>query len=313
MAITHLLFPTDFSDPAEHAGLYAAALARRTGARVTILHALVAPYAPGAVTPEEWLEVTRRLTQQEEERVRAAFAALTEGRDFRGLPVRTLVRTGPIEHEILETMRRGPVDLVVMGTHGRGMVGRAVLGGVTAKVVRLSPRPVLAVRWPGARIRTPWGKVLVGPAPAAGGPALDRILVPLDGSPLAEGILPEIEALAGPLGAAFTLVKVIERPTYPMLDVAAVQSRETEEAVRYLDRVKAALEADGFPVQAEVLFGDPARSILDHAAEAGAHLIAMATHGRSGLDRWLLGSVAEKVLSGSEVPVLLYRAWTEVP
>jgi nucleotide-binding universal stress UspA family protein len=170
---------------------------------------------------------------------------------------------------------------------------------------------VLAVRWPGARIRTPWGKVLVGPTPRAGGPSFARILVPLDGSPLAEGILAQVLALAGPFHASFILVQVIERPAYPMLDVSGVQTREAEEAIRYLDRIRGTVEAAGFRALTEALFGDPATAILAHAAKVEADVIAMSTHGRSGLNRWLLGSVAEKVLSGSEAPVLLYRAWTE--
>jgi len=73
------------------------------------------------------------------------------------------------------------------------------------------------------------------------------------------------------------------------------------------------VEAAGFQAQTAALFGEPATAILAHAAKVEADVIAMCTHGRSGLDRWLLGSVAEKVLSGSGVPVLLYRAWTEAP
>ena len=311
MAIQHILFPTDFSDPAQHAGRYAATLARGTGARVTILHSLMPPLPSRDILPGQWLEMARELAQQEEARVRDALKALAEGADFQDLPVRSRVVTGLVEREILDAVEELSVDLVVMGTHGRGLVGRAVLGSVTTKVVRLSPRPVLAVRWPGARIRTPWGKVLVGPVPRPGGPGFSRILVPLDGSALAEGILAQVRELGGPLGATLTLVRVVERPTYPMLDVSAAQAREAEEAVRYLDRVKAGLEAEGFRVQTEALLGDPATAILDHVAKAEADAIAMSTHGRSGLGRWLLGSVAEKVLSGSEVPVLLYRAWAE--
>ncbi|HYB73519.1 MAG TPA: universal stress protein [Candidatus Sulfotelmatobacter sp.] len=311
MSTKHLLFPTDFSDPAHHAGRYAAALARALGARVTILHVLLAPYPTGVVTPGEWLEVTRRLMQEEEGRAREALRGLMEGHDFRGISVRAVVKTGPVEHEVLQALRQDPVDVVVMGTHGRGLVGRAVLGGVTTKIVRLSPRPVLAVRWPGTQLHTPWGKVLVAPAPRAGGPSFARILVPLDGSPLAEGILTEVMALASPFHPSFLLVQVIERPAYPMLDVSGVQTREAEEAIGYLDRVRAVVEAAGFPARTEVLFGHPAAAILAHAAKAEADVIAMCTHGRSGLDRWLLGSVAEKVLSGSEIPVLLYRAWAE--
>jgi nucleotide-binding universal stress UspA family protein len=311
MAVQHILFPTDFSDPAQHAGGYAAALARATGARVTILHVMATPVPPSGLEPNRWLDLAREMAERELARVDEQQRALTEGEGFRGLSAGARVVTGLVEHEILEAIRREPVDLVVMGTHGRGPVGRAVLGGVTSKVVRLSPRPVLAVRWPGTRIRTPWGKVLVGAGLPAGGPRLARILVPLDGSPLAEGILGEVRALAGPLRATLLLVRAIERPAYPMLDVATVQAREAEDAAAYLDRVKAGLEADGFRAQAEVLTGDPARAILEQAAKVEAHVIAMTTHGRSGLDRWLLGSVAEKVLSGSEVPVLVYRAWAE--
>jgi nucleotide-binding universal stress UspA family protein len=311
MSAKHLLFPTDFSDPAHHAGRYAAALARGLGARVTILHVLLAPYPTGVVTPGEWLEVTRRLMQEEEGRAREALRGLTEGQEFRGISVRSVVKTGPVEHEVLQAMRQDPADVVVMGTHGRGLVGRAVLGGVTTKIVRLSPRPVLAVRWPGTRLQTPWGKVLVAPAARPGGPSFTRILVPLDGSPLAEGILAEVMALASPFHPSFLLAQVIERPAYPMLDVSGVQTREAEEAIGYLGRVRAMVEAAGFPARTEVLFGHPAAAILAHAAKVEADVIAMCTHGRSGLDRWLLGSVAEKVLSGSEIPVLLYRAWAE--
>jgi nucleotide-binding universal stress UspA family protein len=310
MAIQHILFPTDFSDPARYAGRYAAALARGTGARVTLLHAMMIPYPPGQVPPAEWLDLARRLAEEERARVDREFEAVLEAADFRDLAVRKRVVTGAVELEVLQALRDDPADLVVLGTHGRGMVGRAVLGGITTKVVRLSPRPVLAVRWPGARVRTPWGRVLVGPSPRGDGPRFARILTPLDGSAAAEGILAEVVALAKPFNAALTLLRVIERPAYPMLDVTEVQARAYEAAFRYLADVRAKLEGGGIPVATEVLIGDPAHAILEHAAKVEVDVIAMSTHGRSGLDRWLLGSVAEKVLSGSDVPVLVYRAWT---
>ncbi len=313
MAIQHILFPTDFSDPARYAGRYAAALARGTGARVTLLHAMLIPYPPGQLPPAEWLEVARRLAEEERARVDREVEAIVDAPDFRGLVVRRRVVTGLVELEVLQALRDDPADVVVLGTHGRGIVGRAVLGGITTKVVRLSPRPVLAVRWPGARVRTPWGKVLVGALPRGDAPRFARILVPLDGSAVAEGILTEVPALAKPFKAALTLLRVVERPVYPMLDVGEVQARAYEEAFRYLAGVKAGLEQAGLSAETEVLIGDPAHAILEHAAKVEADVIAMSTHGRSGLDRWLLGSVAEKVLSGSEVPVLVYRAWTEAP
>jgi nucleotide-binding universal stress UspA family protein len=299
MAVKHILYPTDFSEPAQHAGAYAAALARDTGACVSILHVLAAPFPEETVIPGERPDAARPLTVQEEERVRALLELQAGGGDFRGLPVRTLLRTGPIEHEILQAVRQDSPDVVVMGTHGRGAVGRAVLGGVTAKVVRLSPRPVLAVRWPRARLRTPFA----------------RLLVPLDGSALAEGILSEARDLAVSLQAELVLARVIEpgnySRAYSMADIGALEVRKAEAVAGYLKEVAARLEADGCRARTDVVFGDPAVAILEHAAKVEADIIAMSTHGRSGLDRWLLGSVAEKVLTGSETPVLLYRPQIE--
>lgn len=300
MAMKHILYPTDFSEPAQHAGACAAALARGTGACLSILHVLAAPVPEEKRIPGERPDAPRPLTVSEEEQVRALLALQAGGRDFHGLPVRTLLRTGPIEHEILQAVRQDSPDVVVMGTHGRGVVGRALLGGVTAKVVRHSPRPVLAVRWPRVHLRTPFA----------------RILVPLDGSTLADGILAEARALASSLGAGLVLARVIEPANYSraysMTDIGALEAGKAEAVADYLKEVAARLEADGCRVQTDVMFGDPAIAILEHAARVEADIIAMSTHGRSGLDRWLMGSVAEKVLMGSQVPVLLYRAGTEV-
>jgi nucleotide-binding universal stress UspA family protein len=313
MQIRHILFPTDFSDSAQHAGRYAASLARAAGARVTIFHVLVPPQPPAEVRPSDWLDRARDLWQEEERTARGQLQAIMESPDFRGIEARPRLTTGAVEHDLLRAIVSDGPDVVVMGTHGRGLMGRAVLGGVAHKIVRLSPRPVVAVRWSGARVRTPWGKVLVGPPPREGGATFARIVVPLDGSALAEGILGEARAVGAPFGARYALVRAVERPVYPMLDVTGPQLREVDGAVRYLDTVKAGLEAEGLQAETEVLFGSPAAAILEYTEKIEADLIAMATHGRSGLSRWLLGSVAEKVLAGSGVPVLLGRAWTEAP
>jgi len=114
MAIQHILFPTDFSDPSAHAGRYAAALARAAGARVTILNVMLPPYPPGDLAPGEALEVTRKLAQEEEARVHRAIAALTEAGDFRGLPVRERVKTGLVEDGVLQALGEDPADLVVL-------------------------------------------------------------------------------------------------------------------------------------------------------------------------------------------------------
>jgi nucleotide-binding universal stress UspA family protein len=144
-------------------------------------------------------------------------------------------------------------------------------------------------------------------------PMCERVLIPLDGSELGEAILPFAEKIAGPLDAEIVLVRVVE----PLSAVEAMAApgvvtpdtfplREME-AKRYLTDVEKRLTGKGLRVRARIQIGSPAEEILAAAATVGADLIAMTTHGRSGLTRILFGSVAEAVLRASPVPVLMIR------
>jgi len=139
-----------------------------------------------------------------------------------------------------------------------------------------------------------------------------RALVPLDGSPVAESVLPFVMRIAGPLGMSVVLVRVLE-PITPLVGdgmqtvvVDDIEAR-TREAEQYLTPVAAALRARGVDSSWEVRRGRPDKEIVAAAAAAGADLIAMSTHGRSGLGRLLFGSVAEQVLRSADVPVFLMR------
>lgn len=136
---------------------------------------------------------------------------------------------------------------------------------------------------------------------------IQTILVPLDGSPLAESILPAVQRIAHLSGAALRLVHVAE-PPHGQPAAAAAHEQEIR---RYLDTVAERLTAAGLSVTIEVLAGEPAESIIQ--AGQGVELIAMGTHGRSGIGRWVYGSVADKVLRGASAPVLLVRARAEGP
>jgi nucleotide-binding universal stress UspA family protein len=146
-----------------------------------------------------------------------------------------------------------------------------------------------------------------------------HILVPLDGSPLAEAALTHAEGLARKLGSRLLLVRVDSLPATLIGEVApmggpmppeliedAIEA-ETEESKEYLGKTAQRLKDDGLPVEWEVVEGDPAHSIIETAHQRGADLIAMATHGHSGLRRLVLGSVADSVVRGSHLPVLLVR------
>ncbi len=139
-----------------------------------------------------------------------------------------------------------------------------------------------------------------------------RVLVPLDGSRVAEAILPFIEQIAGPLDMEVLLVRVVPLTS---MDVAAM-AKEAQggepilkelDAQGYLEPLVASLKAKGVRAGARVRIGDPATEIVAAAKEINADLIAMTTHGRSGLGRLLFGSVAEAVLRSSPIPVFLLR------
>jgi nucleotide-binding universal stress UspA family protein len=139
-----------------------------------------------------------------------------------------------------------------------------------------------------------------------------RVVVPLDGSPIAEGMLRFIVDIAGPLDLEVVLLRVV-RPEPPQvveglrqLIVEDVEGRMAE-AREYLAPFATELSARGVRVRSEARRGEPVQEIVEGAREVGADLIAMTTHGRSGLGRLLFGSVAEAVLRQAEIPVFLMR------
>jgi len=141
----------------------------------------------------------------------------------------------------------------------------------------------------------------------------ERVLIPLDGSEVAEQILPFAEKVAGPLDAEIALLRVVE-PISPGEALAAggvvapdaFLLRELD-AKRYLMNVERQLTEKGLRVRTRVLLGPAADEIVAAAGTLGADLIAMTTHGRSGMGRLLFGSVAEAVLHAAQVPVLMIR------
>ena len=152
-----------------------------------------------------------------------------------------------------------------------------------------------------------------------------KILVPLDGSKLAECVLPDVEELAKGCNAEeVILVSVTERvkgyreledPLQPLGRrlIPEAFGKKEKQAQRYLDRIAKAMEAKGIKVGTEVLLWKPAEAIIGYAKQSKCDLIVMASHGHPGLTRWAFGSVADKVLRASGVPVLIVRALGSSP
>lgn len=184
---------------------------------------------------------------------------------------------------------------IAMSTHGRSGVGRWWAGSVTERVLREARRPVLTAN-PGA---------LDGAGvPAAAHPfVFERVVVPLDGSPLALAVLPLVRDLAGVAGGAVHLVSV--RPAG--LDGSGDRWLD-EDFGGMLAEVARSLVAVDVRVDTHLVSGHPATAILDLAASLDADGIVLSTHGRAGLSRWAFGSVAEKVLRHAPCPVMVSRA-----
>ena len=139
-----------------------------------------------------------------------------------------------------------------------------------------------------------------------------RVVVPLDGSPLAESMLRFVLDIAGPLDLEVVLLRVIRvlpRPLTEGVRASVLDNAEysSTDALEYLAPLAAELKRRGIRVRTQVRRGEPVEEIVDCAREVDADLIAMTTHGRSGLGRWLFGSVAEAVLREAEIPVFLMR------
>ena len=134
-----------------------------------------------------------------------------------------------------------------------------------------------------------------------------RILVPLDGSECAENILPQVEKLAGDMKAGICLLRVAYAHAFPGVDATEAEVTVVREAEGYLQKIGERLKAKGFDVDTHVRYGEDAEEILTHSNRSDIEVIAMSTHGRSGVKRWLLGSVAEKVIRHAIKPIYLVR------
>ncbi len=300
--IHSILVPLDGSEFAEHALPAALALARRTGASLHLAQVHV---------PLPDVEGAGLLSPEVDQRVRDAERAYLDRAVRRvaavaPVAVTAAVPVGAVGDELVGAARACAADLVVMTTHGRGAFSRFWLGSVADELVRRGPTPVLLLRPPDGR------------ADLATEPALRHLLVPLDGTPQAEQVLESAADLATVLGARITILRVVRPVAVPGYDLAGYASagadlllleQQQRTADDYLRRVREWFRERRLDVEMRrVVHDQPAAAILETARDDGCDLIALATHGRGGLARVLLGSVADKVVRGATGAVFVYRA-----
>jgi len=298
--IRTILVPFDTSTKAGIAVDYASVIARAAGGRM-ILYSII---------PDEALRhhAEYQLARATESAAQAGVSVLTRIENREG-----------VAEAIIESARADEADLIAMGTSAWSDLDRWLHGSVADEVLRRAEVPVLIVP-PQAAETVLVTRQGVGSQRqrahtyASGWPGADeqpRILIALDGSDLAMRVLDPALALAEALKAELLLLRVVERPRWPPSggDESATPAWAREplrEGQEYLDTLAATVSTER-SVTTLAVVGDPPSAIAEAARTHGAQLIAMATHGRAGIARHLLGSVATATLQQATVPMLLVR------
>jgi nucleotide-binding universal stress UspA family protein len=282
-----LLFPTDGSDGAAVGFDHALDLAATHDATVHVLN--VADTTRDSVTTVHG-EVVDVLEREGARIVREAAERASE----RGVPTVTEVLQGEPHRLIVDYAETYGIDLVVMPTRGRQGLAQALLGSTTERVVRRADVPVLTLRPDEGSVRYPYRDVLV----------------PTDGSDPAAEALSLGAAVAAAEGATLHLVSVVETaglgPEVRSDDRTSALEERAESALD--DAAAAATEAGVTDVTRQVRSGTSvAETLREYVTDRGIDLVVVGTHGRSGLDRYVLGSVAERLVRTSRVPVLTVR------
>jgi nucleotide-binding universal stress UspA family protein len=296
-----ILVPLDGSTTAEKVLPYARYLAGRFRVPVELL----AVVDIGEVASHMVSEKARFLDTIIEEAVRNLTEYLRGvATTFKAGDVSCAVEKGKPEDTIIEKAETDRAMLITMATHGRSGVNRFLLGSVAEKVLRGTVNPLLLVR-------------AINEAKSTGEATLKSIIVPLDGSKIAEGVLPTVAEIAKKLGLEVELFRAYHLPynvyagdegfyagNYDEL-LTSVRDEAKEYLEKKADELKDLGVATATCVAKEGFAGD---EIIALGRKTADNLIAMSSHGRSGIQRWVLGSVAETVVRHSGDPVLIIRS-----
>jgi nucleotide-binding universal stress UspA family protein len=299
---TRVLVPLDGSALAQGAVPYALALADADDGLLTLFQAV----PPLHVTwdynvPYDAAIEAERLTSAEK-----CLGAIAQRLREAPRQIETQAAVGDPADEILAYTERMAQVLIVMATHGYGGILHWAFGSVARRVLTAATVPMLIVR-------------PKEPPAQPGRPApIRNILVPLDGSKRAEAVLPLVRDLAPALGAQVTLVRIVAVPPpgYVVVPNLASPPAPTRTATgeawmsveAYLQQVSADLASAGVTVTSLMPAGQAAAELLDLLRDGGYDLVAMTTHGRTGIKRWRMGSVAERLVEALHTPVLLLRS-----
>jgi nucleotide-binding universal stress UspA family protein len=285
MAYTRLLVPLDGSNLAERAIPYAKTIGSRKGNEIVLF----------TVTPVS--------NEKLDHPMKAYLDTNARVLKSQGITATTAVAHGNPAEEIIRYIDRHHIDLTVISTHGNSGVRRWILGSVAQKVLYGTSAPVLLVKSGSQKqSRVEFKKVLVS----------------LDGSPFSEASIPHVEELLQGSGSEVILLRVGEIPKLPADRSPSIKpnweeyrdmlmadtKRQIEE---YLKKIADMLAREGIRAKQQATIGKADEIILQLARKEDADLIIMTTQGRTGISRWVYGSVASRVVEGSSQPLLLIR------
>ncbi|MFN2137030.1 MAG: universal stress protein [Candidatus Promineifilaceae bacterium] len=280
-AIRHILVPVEGYDLAEESLSVAQSLSGATAAQLTLMCVIPGPRRRYMRGLGGWRAVDE--PSETERYVRQVFAQANAA----GAAAQTVVRRGRITAEICNAANYG-MDMVIMSNNCRSGLQRLLGGSVAQEVVRSAVTPLLLLQ-----PRGNWRNQST---------SFRRLLVALDGSEFSERILPYVAALARPFQSEIILLSV---------PVGVMSSKYQETIEQYLDRLAKELAAQALVVRTLVTGSAAAQTIVATAAEERVDLIMLATHGRSGMERLMMGSVAERVINSTPCPVFLLPVRTQ--
>lgn len=292
-----ILLPLDGSDLAQQAIPYAEKLAGRLGSQVRLV------YVRG-LHEDKYSNMHMLYLQKITEDIKSGAEQYADkSRRRNNVNVESAILAGDPAQEIVDYANREDIDLVVMSTHGRTGITRWALGSVADRVLRATTKPLALIR---ARNIPP------NELPKD---VINKILLTLDGSAQSEVVIPYVEELASRIKAEVVLLHVLE-PNYYVYtvggfswDVYSEKQRKSMKAfyTDYLKNIAERFQKKEIPAKCQVIFGIVAEVIIDFPDKIHADFVAMSTHGRSGIGRWVLGSVAERVLRAGNTSLFLVR------
>jgi nucleotide-binding universal stress UspA family protein len=315
--VRKILIPTDFSAASRASADWALALAALTGAEPILLHVIARRANRHGINPDELLEIATSEVVRWKERLQPIFPSLVN-------EARVLLADTPAEG-ILSFARERGCDLIVMATTGVSAVRAILLGSNARKVVRASSCPVLVIPASNrvtadAFLQAAKATTMAVPKPAARPSArrraerrIDRVLVATDLSPASTAAIRKAIGIARANGASLLLAHAHQPPSLVLVGyvpphAVAKWDEDLREDVRrrmqpYLDEAEKA----GVKAEAVILSGSPKEAITEAAREYRADLVVVGTHGRTGVPRFFLGSVAARVVSSADCPVMTVR------